>query len=150
VKREEQAVAKLEKRALIWGFPIGSILLSAGLGFLFTVTGWNWVGAEDAGEGSAATGFLLAFLIALGTAVVLAYRRRGILSGADIACYWLGCTLAFIPALEYLISVSTGTMGIGGLLAIVIALGSGLGLVLWRRATKADRGAPTSDLSGPR
>jgi SAM-dependent methyltransferase len=96
------------------------------------------------------------------SAAVLAYRRRGTLSGAEIACYWLGCTLALIPALLLLFVVNewnwvggTGTPKDGGaatgsLLALVIALGSGLAMVLWRRATRTDSSHPTNDLSVPR
>jgi hypothetical protein len=231
VKREERA-AKLGKRAVIWGFPIGSILLSAGFGLPFGTQDWNWVSAEEVShDASYATGFLLAFVIVLGTAVVLAYQRRGTLTGAEISAYWLGCTLALIPAsgflfaayewdwvggdgfnvydrglatgllLAFVIALGTAVglayrrretlsgaeIGIywlgcsvalitalgyvfaanewnwvgdphardgggqtGSLLAIVIAVGSGLAMVLWRRSIRTDSSHPTNDLSGPR
>jgi hypothetical protein len=108
----------------------------------FGNAGWKFV-----------TGLLLAFVITLSSAAALAYRRRGIVSGAEISSYWLGCTVALIPALGlvFFINAWNWVGGVGSpydegggfvtglLLAFVIALGSAVTLSYRRRELCRDR-----------
>jgi hypothetical protein len=58
--------------------------------------------------------------------------------------------LFFLKGWNWLGQFDLADLLAGRLLALVIALGSGLALVLWRRAIRTDSSHPTSDLSVPR
>jgi hypothetical protein len=125
-----------KRETVIWRFPLAVLFCLIVLGVAFVDSEWNWVGASDTYAGSLGTGFLVALAIALGTAAVLAYRRRGTLSGEEISSYWLGCTLALIPALAILFGVDEWNWeATGFLVAFAIVLGTGAVLAYWRRGT---------------
>jgi len=145
------AVLAYWRRGILSGAEISSYWLGCTLAviwasrFLFEALGWNWVGGYAA-QGSLATGSLLALVIALGAAAVLAYRREGTLSDAEISSYWLGCTLALISVSGVLFAAHSwnwvgsaiaylGGLASGYVLALVIALGTAAVLAYRQRGT---------------
>jgi hypothetical protein len=140
--------------AEVGAYWLGCTLLSIlPLGLVFSVNEWNWLGLDEV-DADFATGSIFALMLAIGSAATLAYRRGVSLTAAEIAFYWLGCTVALSVASILLCQVNqwpwagTGApsrLRTGLLIALAIAAASAVVLVSWWRAARRHN-APASNV----
>jgi hypothetical protein len=77
-------------------------------------------------------------LVAVCSATILAYRRRAVLGGVELALYWLGCSTLITLAIGNLFQAAQpndkGSFGNGYLIGALIVICVGAVLAYWRRA----------------
>jgi hypothetical protein len=145
------ALLAYRRRALVGGtelalYWLGCVLAMAVVTYewmLHSMTLWwfEWFGSEASPpsfELTSASALVVILLVAVCSATILAYRRRAVLGGVELALYWLGCSTLITLAIGNLFQAAQpndkGSFGNGYLIGALIVICVGAVLAYWRRA----------------
>jgi hypothetical protein len=147
------ALLAYRRRALVGGTELALYWLGCVLAMAIVTYEWmlysmslslwwfEWFGSEARSpsfELTSASALVAILLVAVCSAAVLAYRRRAVLGGVELALYWLGCSTLITLAIGNLFQAvqpnDKGSFGNGYLIGTLIVFCVVAVLAYWRRA----------------